>query len=357
VGGDFFDFIPLGDGRIGVLIADVSGKGVPAALFMTMARMAVRLQAGQDLPPSEVLRRANRILAQDNPSCMFVTLLLAELDLMTGRLRVATAGHPAPLLVSPGEPPRALELPASLPLGAMEGTRFEERECTVPIGGSLVLYTDGATEAFSPDGEEFGAQRLLQAVAAGRELDARGMAESVASRVASFEAGAAASDDLTLVTVRRIAARPAETLARAAATARIELPARRDALALLAQVANAVARSAGLAEEARGRLELALDEVATNVVLHGYGEEASRTFAVRFRALEGSVVAEVIDSGKAFDFHAAASRYTGEASPEQAIGGLGLYLARQSAEELTYAPQGPEGNTTRIVVRNRVLPG
>ena len=195
VGGDWFDYLALDDGRLGVILADVSGKGMAAALLMSSTRSILRLVAEDGGSPGEVLRRLNRTLLRDLPSTRFVTMIYAVLDTLRRRLVFANAGHPYPLLVN-ADGGHFLRTEAGFPLGMREGT-YAEREVEMPAGSRIVLYSDGLSEATNPAEEEYGAARIRQHFG--------GTSATVASLlddVHGFVSPAPASDDLTVVMIR-----------------------------------------------------------------------------------------------------------------------------------------------------------
>lgn len=158
VSGDFYDFIEFDDGRLGLVVGDVTDKGVPAALMMAVTRSVLRSVAVQWVHPSLVLAKVNDLLCQDMPANMFVTCLYGVLDLSSGRLRFANAGHDLPYLCSETE---VIELRATgMPLGLMTGMVYDEQEAALQPGESLLLYSDGLVEAHNPDREMFGFPRL-----------------------------------------------------------------------------------------------------------------------------------------------------------------------------------------------------
>lgn len=194
VGGDWFDYLPLDHGRVAVMLADVSGKGMAAALLMSSTRSILRLLSDGS-PPGEVLQRINRILLKDLPASRFVTMIYAVLDTVHRRLVFANAGHPYPLLIGPTGA-RFLETEAGFPLGIRDGA-FAEREVQMPAGSRLVLYSDGLSEATNPSGEEYGTARMRH------HLDsASATVDSLLLDVRGFLSDSPASDDLTVVMIR-----------------------------------------------------------------------------------------------------------------------------------------------------------
>lgn len=194
VGGDWYDYIPLQDGRLAVVLADVSGKGMGAALLMSSTRTVLRLVAETGLRPGEVLSRVNDILLRDFPSEKFVTLVYALLDPKDRTLAYANAGHLHPLFIDSGGT-RFLETEVGLPLGIQESA-YSERVIAMTSGSRLVLYSDGVTEAMNPSLELYGEARLRDHL-----VRPEATVQSLLGDVRSFMAGHPASDDLTVVMI------------------------------------------------------------------------------------------------------------------------------------------------------------
>jgi len=202
VGGDLFDYFLLDDGRLCFLVGDVSDKGVPAALFMVKTSTLLRTETVRQTSPVEILERVNRQLSRDNDECMFVTLVLGLLDLATGGLTLASAGHEFPLVVAPGRSTEFLLLSGGPALGLDLSARFTEKEVRMAPGDGIVFYTDGITEAFSADGKQYGELRLLDAVARSPRETAAGISKAILDDVAEFVGSAPQSDDITLFSLR-----------------------------------------------------------------------------------------------------------------------------------------------------------
>lgn len=194
VGGDWYDYILLSDGRLAVVLADVSGKGMGAALLMSSTRTILRLNAGADIPPAEVLSRVNSILLKDFPISRFVTMVYGILDSGQRTFTFANAGHLYPLFID-AKGVRALETDAGLPLGIQE-TRFSERTIHVAPESRIVFCSDGVTEALNAASEEYGDVRLREHVA-----HSGSSAQSLVDDVRAFAAGHPVSDDITVVTI------------------------------------------------------------------------------------------------------------------------------------------------------------
>jgi predicted ester cyclase len=203
VGGDFYDFHLLSEGKLGLAVGDATGKGVPAALVMSTTCGMLRLAARSLSSPGELLQRVNEALHPSIPANMFVTCFYAHLDPENGSLRYANAGHDLPYLWQSGE---CEELRArGMPLGLMPGMRYEEKEITLEADGAALFYSDGLVEAHDPKGEMFGFPRLRELVAEhGEKLS---LEEALLEELYSFVGeGWEQEDDITLLTLRRAAA-------------------------------------------------------------------------------------------------------------------------------------------------------
>jgi PAS domain S-box-containing protein len=200
VGGDFYDFIP-GDQRLGMVIADVSGKSIPAALFMALSRTIVRANATHHEKGTEVLQDANDMIAADSRSGMFVTLFYGVLDERSRSLIYANAGHPPPLLFRGDGKLEVLEV-TGIALGVVDGVKYEERQIDFRPGDILVLYTDGVNEAINDRVEQYGLGRLCEAVRRSSHLSAQGIMDDILQDISLFVEGQAQFDDITMIVVK-----------------------------------------------------------------------------------------------------------------------------------------------------------
>lgn len=217
VGGDLYDFFLLDDDHLFFSIGDVAGKGVPAALFMAVSKTLIKGVAEQNLSPSQVLEKVNNELAQENEELMFVTVFCGVLELSTGRVSYTNAGHLPPLLLRGGQEASWIELPRGLLLGIEPDTRYETRTLTLQPGETLLLYTDGVTEAMTTGKEFFGEDRLRALATQRTDADPKklvldiikavqefsGVIVSPDTRTVSMSAEPAVqSDDITLLALR-----------------------------------------------------------------------------------------------------------------------------------------------------------
>ncbi|SHO60624.1 sigma-B regulation protein RsbU (phosphoserine phosphatase) [Pseudoxanthobacter soli DSM 19599] len=203
IGGDFYDFFLFGHGKLGVVVADVSGKGVPAAMFMAITRTLLKATTLFSERPSDCVELLNDVIATENDQMMFVTLFFGVLDLQTGRLDYVNAGHNPPLVKSPGQPVRIVPRTGGMAVAVMGGQHYADASLILGEGDLLLLYTDGVTEAFDIDEVAFGDQRLadlVQDIGDGQGTTA--ITDDVFRAVREFERGATQADDITCVALR-----------------------------------------------------------------------------------------------------------------------------------------------------------
>jgi sigma-B regulation protein RsbU (phosphoserine phosphatase) len=205
VGGDLYEVLKLAPDRVMVAVGDVSGKGIPAALFMAVVMTLLRSLARQGHPPAEILRLLNDELLTQNPRGMFVTLQLLLFDLSSGHVTCASGGHHGAVHVAPGQPPRIVFTSSGRVLGLLPGCDPATETIQLSPGETLVLFTDGVSEALDVNDELFGEERLVAHLQSLPGRDAHETANGVLEAVRAFAAGAKQSDDITLLAVRYVA--------------------------------------------------------------------------------------------------------------------------------------------------------
>jgi serine phosphatase RsbU (regulator of sigma subunit)/anti-sigma regulatory factor (Ser/Thr protein kinase) len=351
VGGDFYDVIPLPDGRVAFVVGDVTDKGVPAALVMSATRSVLRASATRLIEPGVVLERVNEHLCPDMPAKMFVTCLYGVLDPATGRLRFANAGHDLPYVKTADG---VIELRArGMPLGLMPGMDYEEKEAVLEPGESVLLHSDGVVEAHDPDRDMFGFPRLKETMAGspgGQEL-----IDLVISELEAFTGpGAEQEDDITMVTLQRSpGAAMVAPSANGTVLAEFELASEpgneREAIA---RVEAAVA-DAGLEQARLDRLKTAVGEATMNAMEHGNEYRADRPVSIRVLGSADSVQVQVTDLGGVTELPEREipdleAKLAGLQKPR----GWGLFLIEQMVDEARVT--GDEGRRTlELVVRLR----
>jgi sigma-B regulation protein RsbU (phosphoserine phosphatase) len=198
VGGDLFDYLLLDDDHLMIVVGDVSGKGVPAALFMVIAKTLLETHSVQRLSPAEIFTTTNNELCKGNETGLFVTCWLGIVTLSTGELRFVNAGHPYPVLYHKGEFTFVKTKP-NFVLGGMEGLKYIEHTITLEKGDRLLVYTDGVTEATNASEELFGDDRLMEAMKGTEKLTAPETCKAVRKSIDAFAGDAEQFDDITML--------------------------------------------------------------------------------------------------------------------------------------------------------------
>lgn len=357
VGGDFFDVVPLPDGRLGVIVGDVTDKGVPAALVMASTRSILRIAAQQVIEPGAVLEHVNDQLVPDIPEAMFVTCLYGVLDPGSGVLRFANAGHNLPCVVHEGEvaEPRA----TGMPLGLLPSSRYEETAVTIPPGGAALLYSDALPEAHGPHGDMFGFPAVRDAVAS---FTTGALVDHLLAAVGQFVADDwEQEDDLTFVVLRR-----GVTARLEAATEPAVAPAGTDPNVLLditcpsqpageREIALEVAQAAvdaGLDQERRRALETAVAEAVMNAMEHGNAYREDLPVRVQLARTDDTIRVTVRDAGLGGAIPTTngvpdlAAKLRGEESPR----GWGLFLVTGMVDGLRTG-RDSDGNVVELLMQ------
>ncbi len=203
VGGDFFDVIPLEHDRVGLAIADVSDKGVPAALFMMSSRTLLKGAAIGSSEPGDALREVNDMLCEKNESMMFVTLLYGIYDPASGKLTYANAGHNSPIVVHPDKSCDMLPLTDGIAIGVMPDLEYRQKTITLSPGDTLTFYTDGVTEAMNQNEEVLGEERLFEILKGASSKEPEEITRAIFEGIKTFVGDAPQSDDITCMTIYR----------------------------------------------------------------------------------------------------------------------------------------------------------
>jgi sigma-B regulation protein RsbU (phosphoserine phosphatase) len=204
VGGDFFDIFALGEGHLGVLIGDVTDKGIPAAIYMAQARALLRAKAAPEISPIQTLDLVNKLLLDTNDSGMFVTVLYGNLDLATGKMEYARAGHEVPLLIDPSGNSTALPFNNGAPLGIFDGPNLDQQEVQIRPGEMLLLYTDGVTDGLNLISDSTGTHELQCLICAGNGLGAQEFCEYISQSIVDRQNGSQQFDDVTIVAIKSV---------------------------------------------------------------------------------------------------------------------------------------------------------
>jgi sigma-B regulation protein RsbU (phosphoserine phosphatase) len=203
VGGDFYDFFRIDDNHIGLVIADVSGKGIPAAIFMAVSRTLTRATGIRGGNPADCISYANKLLAAESVNCMFVTMFYGILDVNTGEVVYCNAGHNPPYIVRQDGEVKVLPMTQDPMVGAIGGIVFHQNTVQLAAGDALVMFTDGVTEAMNGVYEAYGEQRLEATLAHASQMSSQEIVDAIKADVATFVDGAEQSDDITVLVLKK----------------------------------------------------------------------------------------------------------------------------------------------------------
>ncbi len=335
VGGDFYDVTSLPDGRLAVAVADVSGKGVPAALFMMSSCTLLRGSTIGSDDPAEVLRTTNSALYETNESTMFVTVFFAVFEPGSGRLRYANGGHNHPVVVHADGSSDVLPKTQGVALGVVEDFEYESGELTLAPGDTLVLYTDGVTEAENAAAEQFEMERLRGLFAGAPPDSAEAAVAEVFRAVEEFAGDAPQFDDITCLVLRRHAAGTSRRLS-------LKMPPELEEMKRIDAEIAAFGKADGWPSELEFQIKLVFEEVVINVVNYGFEKHDEGSEVDIEISSDADAVRMVIrDNGRAFDpLTEAPDPDTESEVPDRPVGGLGIHLVRKMMDSVEYRREG-----------------
>jgi len=327
VGGDYYDFF-IRNEKLFFCIGDVSGKGVPAALVMAVARSVFRMLSEHESAPERILSQMNDSMARDNDYNMFITLFIGVLDLPTGRLRYCNAGHKAPLI--DGE---MLPIIPNLPVGALGEFKFAVQEKMIDSGSTLFLYTDGLTEAENAINEQFGEGRMLKTYTEALATDPapKHLIDQMTDAVHEFVGPTTQSDDLTMLAIRYFHPQVEENLKRS-----LTLPCDTSQTPRLSEWVEEICETLELSPSATMQTNLAIEEAVVNVMNYAYPKGSQGEVEIKAVANDKRVKFKIIDSGQPFDPTTRGEVDTTLSAEDRTIGGLGIHLIRSYMDTINY---------------------
>ena len=331
VGGDLFDFY-FRDEKLFFCIGDVSGKGVPASLFMAVTRSTFRTVSAHETMPDRIIMTMNKTIADMNKTHMFVTLFVGVLDLPTGRLHYCNAGHDAPLLVGAG----VGELPcdANIPVGFMPSWKYTLQEAKIFTGTTILLFTDGLTEAMDSDKELFRMERVNEVASkalAQQQQEPRQLIAQMTEAVHEFVGDAEQSDDLTMMAIQYIKQQSDVKMRK-----RIVLPNDTQEVPKLNAFVEEVCQTVGFDDMANMQIKVAVEEAVVNVMKYAYPPGMHGDVTIEAASNDVRLKFTIIDSGAPFDPTVQSEVDTTLAAKDRKIGGLGIHIMRQNMDSINY---------------------
>ena len=332
VGGDFYDFFLLDGEKLAFLIADVSGKGIPAALFMMASKTQLRSYLESGLPVDEAVNAANHKLCIGNEEGMFVTCWVGVLDYRSGLVEFVNAGHNPPLMHHGDEWAWMREV-SGMPLGLFDGVPYDRFTCQLAPEDVLYLYTDGVTEAISSERAFFGEERLMETLDRYVGMNARSVSVGVRRAITDFTLDAEQSDDITMLSLRYGV--PPEK------RAIMVLPADVHQLIHVQNFIHEELRRRGAPKSVYGPLDIAAEELFVNVCHYAYPDATSDDpgevrIEFEYEASPPALTVTIADDGVPYDPLAYPEAQTPDDIAAVPIGGLGILMARRSVDEMAY---------------------
>ena len=343
VGGDFYDFYKLGDTTVAFLAADVSGKGIPAAMFMMTAKTIIKDLAESGMAVNDIFTRANEKLCENNEADMFVTAWMGILDLQTGNMKYANAGHNPPLLKRADGSFEYLRSRAGFVLAGIEGFNYRVNELQLKAGDRLFLYTDGVPEATNADSELYGEDRLLTFMNQNTAAPATELLPALKADIDAFVGEAPQFDDITMLMFDY---KPQEGGARMTSKT---FPAKTDALSEVLGFVEETLESYECSMKNQTAICVAIEEVFVNVASYAYGEGSGDvTLDIGFDEANRDATFRLIDQGVPFDPLKKPDPDITLSIEERQVGGLGIFIVKKTMDTVHYAYEDGKNILTMI---------
>lgn len=335
VGGDFYDFFLIDDDHLALIMADVSGKGVPAALFMVIAKTLLKNAVQNGLSPKEVLETVNNQLCENNEAGMFVTVWIGTLEISTGKMTCANAGHEYPAIKRRDGAFELFKDKHGFVLAGMENVKYREYELLLQAGDKLFVYTDGVTEATDAQNKLFGTDRMLASLNRVESADCRTLLSNVHSGIDAFVGSAAQFDDITMLAIEMNEKN------------RLTLTPNESSIKRVFDFVENMMQQAGVETKIINRVNIAVDEIYTNIVRYSGAQWTEIICDIQ----NDKILLTFTDNGKEYNPLTAQEPDVTLSAEDREIGGLGIYMVKKSMDELRYDYK--DGRNVVTIVKNR----
>ena len=334
VGGDFYDFFLLDDDHLAMVMADVSGKGVPAALFMMVSKILVKNHIMSGLSPGQALELFNRQICANNREGLFITLWVGVLDLTSGRVVAANAGHEYPVLKRPGEDFELVKDKHGFVVGGMDGMKYRDYELQLDPGAKLFLYTDGVPETMNGNGTLFSTRRMVQVLRQAQDGTPEEILKAVETAVSDFAADTPQFDDLTMLCIhyRGRKEKKGERIVK-----ELTVSATLENIVPVTDFINTELEALDCPQKALMQIDVAVDELFGNIARYAYdADTGSATVRVEVDPETMTVYITFIDQGRPYDPLSAREPDVTASAEDRPIGGLGIFLVRKTMDDVSY---------------------
>ncbi len=330
VGGDFYDFYMVDDKTIAMVIADVSGKGVPAALVMVITKTLIKNEVTAGLSPAAAFNKVNHMLCEGNDDNMFVTAWLGTLNVETGTLTYVNAGHNPPLVRLNNGDFIFLQSRPGLVLAGMDDIHYKQHELQMHPGDRLFLYTDGVTEAVNPAKEMYGNDRLLGYINAHKDAKLADVLNGLTTDIKRFADTEEQFDDMTMLLFDYISAKPGEVKPEKVFPAKIE------ALDEVTAFVEQELDKACCPPKTVMQITLCVEELFANVANYAYKDSVPGNVCVYLRCFNGEMTLRISDYGIPFDPLEQTDPDVSLSAEERPIGGLGIFIVKKTMDDIHY---------------------
>ncbi len=324
VGGDFYDFFLVDDTTLAMLVADVSGKGVPAALFMMMSKILIQNQVLSGKTPSQVLEAVNRQICSNNREEMFVTVWLGILDLKTGLLTASNAGHEKPIIKMPGDDFELFSDKHGFVIGGIDSAKYKDYTVQLEFGSKIFIYSDGVVEATRADDALFGTERTVEALNKVKDETPEAILNSVGKAINEFVGDAPQFDDMTMLCFSYIG-EPDEIIVNNEVSE----------ISKVLEFVSAKSEKLPLSSKDKNQVEIAIDEIISNIVHYAYGEGKGKA-TVKLESNDSEMTIIVEDSGVPYNPLEKEDPDTTLSAEERGIGGYGIFIVKKVMDDLEY---------------------
>jgi len=336
VGGDLYDFFFIDQDHMFISVGDVSGKGIPASLFMTVVRTLYRSRTMDGQPMHQIMSHINKELCKDNPNVMFVTMVSGIINLKTGLVELCNAGHNPPLIMDREGEVRRLNLFSAIPLGIEEYHGYKTEVVQMNPGDRLVLYTDGVTEALNANNELYSENRLIEELKVNKSGDVPTLVKAIVDSIYKFAKGQEQADDITML-----------ILGYQKSSSHIEAPTKMKQLQVLnkleelhkiVETMEEISKDWNISSKANMEINLVLEELFTNIVFYAFPDNREHQIDLTFSLFESGILQiTLVDDGRYFDLMEAAEEVKIDAAlEERKVGGLGIHFVKQMVDEMNY---------------------
>lgn len=326
VGGDFYDFYLINEDKLAFLIADVSGKGIPAALFMMKAKTIIKNIAKTDVPLPELFDKVNKELCQDNDQGLFVTVVLCVMELSTGKVKFVNAGHTHPFIKRADGNFELLGTKQNFVVGGLPDIEYEEEEIHLQANEKIFLYTDGITESTDKDGKMFGETNLRNSLNANKDKSIFDILNNLSADIHEYtkDAEHEQPDDITMLAIEYFGVK------------NFKLPASVTSLSELLHRVEHICDSLNLDESKRARMMISAEEVFANISSYAYPDDEVGNVEISITNTDDEIEIAFVDSGKRFNPLKHPEPDITLSVEERPIGGLGIHMVKNSMDNVSY---------------------